>query len=290
MNKRDTLIKSLQLQDYRIGCRVAFAFVGVLLLYTFAQELSTDHETDEITEYIAPAMLRIPAGTLLMGAETSSFDHEKAERLVTIPEFELSRNELTWAEWTLCEDDDGCTSLIRPEYLEAIDADERPDHPVTNVNINSVNEYLNWISHKSSRAYRLPHRVEWEYAARAGNTTTYSWGDAIGVNNANCNGCGSEWDNKTTAPVGSFNENSFGLNDMHGNAWEWVADFSHDNCQGISANGSVRDDDCLSYRSQVILGGSWNSSPEELRARGGYTVNSSIAYDIVSFRLAASLP
>jgi hypothetical protein len=65
--------------------------------------------------------------------------------------------------------------------------------------------------------YRLLTEAEWEYAARAGATTAYSWGDEIGKGNANCGNCGSQWDRKQPAPVGLFKANAFGLHDMHGN-------------------------------------------------------------------------
>ena len=66
----------------------------------------------------------------------------------------------------------------------------------------------------AGRVYRLPSEAEWEYAARAGTQTSRYWGDGIGRNNANCDGCGSRWDNKQTAPVGSFKPNAFGLFEM----------------------------------------------------------------------------
>ena len=79
-----------------------------------------------------------------------------------------------------------------------------------------------WLSKITGRPYRLLSEAEWEYAARAGSTTKYPWGDEIGRGNADCDGCGSQWDGKPPAPVGSFAPNAFGLYDMAGNVWQWL--------------------------------------------------------------------
>jgi formylglycine-generating enzyme required for sulfatase activity len=87
---------------------------------------------------------------------------------------------------------------------------------------------VTWFSEMTGRPYRLLTEAEWEYAARAGSTTTYYWGDEIGKGNANCTGCGSEVARRTS-PVGSFKPNVFGLYDMVGNVYQWVQDCYHDN-------------------------------------------------------------
>jgi formylglycine-generating enzyme required for sulfatase activity len=115
----------------------------------------------------------------------------------------------------------------------------------------------------TGKVYRLLTEAEWEYAARAGKPTAYSWGDEIGKDNANCNGCGSEWDNRKTAPVGSFAPNAFGLYDMHGNVWEWVEDCYHDNYNGAPLDGTAWIAGDCKYR--VVRGGSWMVPPQVLR-------------------------
>ena len=124
-----------------------------------------------------------------------------------------------------------------------------------NVSWNDAKAYVAWLSEQTGSRYRLRSEAEWEYAARAGSTTDYHWGDDVGNNQANCAGCGSRWDDEQTAPVGSFDPNGWGLFDMHGNVWEWVEDCWHDNYVDAPANGTAwtRGGDCSR---RVYRGGS----------------------------------
>jgi formylglycine-generating enzyme required for sulfatase activity len=95
--------------------------------------------------------------------------------------------------------------------------------------------------------------------------TVYFWGDEIGKNNANCDACGSQWDNKQTAPVGSFGPNTFGIYDMSGNVWQWVEDCHHENYDAAPADGSawIVGGKC---RFRGLRGGSWLIIPRWLRS------------------------
>ena len=138
--------------------------------------------------------------------------------------------------------------------------------PVNYVSRDDAQDFIGWLNKKEdTQAYRLPSEAEWEYAARAGTTTRYSWGNAIGRNRANCDGCGSRWDNERPAPVGSFAPNGFGLYDMHGNVWEWVADCRHNSYKGAPTDDRVWQTGCGLMRA-VVRGGSWKTSPQGLRA------------------------
>jgi formylglycine-generating enzyme required for sulfatase activity len=98
------------------------------------------------------------------------------------------------------------------------------NRPVINVSWKDAVAYAEWLSEQTGKRYRLPSEAEWEYAAGAGTETKYWWGNEVGINRANCDGCGSQWDNKQTAPVGSFDANPLGLYDTAGKVFEWVQD------------------------------------------------------------------
>jgi formylglycine-generating enzyme required for sulfatase activity len=110
--------------------------------------------------------------------------------------------------------------------------------PVINVSWQDAVAFTEWLSAKSGRKFRLPSEAEWEFAARGGTTTPFPWGQELGSNRANCKGCGSRWDDRSTAPVGSFAPNGYGLHDVVGNVYEWCLDLQHDNYQGAPADGS----------------------------------------------------
>jgi formylglycine-generating enzyme required for sulfatase activity len=139
----------------------------------------------------------------------------------------------------------------------------------------------------TGKPYRLLAEAEWEYAARAGTTTAYSWGDEIGNGNANCKRCGSQWDDGGTSPVGSFKPNAFGLYDMAGNVWQWVQDCYHDNYVGAPTDGSAWTSGDCSQR--MGRGGSWFTGPEDLRsAYRGWTTTGDRSNNL-GFRIARTL-
>ena len=181
--------------------------------------------------------------------------------------FAVGVYEVTFGEWDACVSGGGCGGY-RPD-------DEgwgRGRRPVMNVNWEDAKAYVRWLSEKTGEDYRLLSEAEWEYVARAGTTTAYWWGNDVGRNRANCDGCGSRWDVRQTAPVGSFSANPFGLHDVHGNVWEWVEDCWEGDCGR-----------------RVLRGGSWVNIPGDLRSayRGGYTTGN--RNDVNGFRVARTL-
>ena len=158
--------------------------------------------------------------------------------------------------------------------------------PVIFVNWDDARSYVAWLSKITGKPYRLLSEAEYEYATRAGTTTAYPWGGEIGKNSANCDGCGSQWDQQT-APVGSFAANGFGLYDMLGNVWEWTKDCYHDSYNGAPADGLAWTSGNCSYR--VLRSGSWNADPGYLRSAGRFGNTPEYRGSNLGFRVARTL-
>ena len=166
----------------------------------------------------------------------------------------------------------------------------RGSHPVINVSWEDAQAYIDWLSKTTGRSYRLPSEAEWEYAARAGTTTAYSWGDDFEhYNQANCYGCNREWLMSTT-PVGSFEANKFGLYDMAGNVSEWTQDCLNMDYHGAPSDGSAWESgDC---QRRITRGGGWDTIPLFLRPanRGGRVkFAAKKRFDFLGFRVAMDL-
>ncbi|MEY4680681.1 MAG: hypothetical protein RLZZ276_2330, partial [Pseudomonadota bacterium] len=184
-----------------------------------------------------------------------------------------------FAEWDACVAQGGCSH--RPDDRGW----GRGRQPVMNVNWDDAQQYVAWLSRKTGKAYRLLSEAEWEYAAQAGIGREAKV--TPGAGEANCDGCGSRWDGKQTAPVGSFAANAFGLHDMLGNVWEWTADCWNDSHAGAPADGSARQGGDCSRR--VLRGGSWNYGPELTRSADRGWGTSGLRSGYVGFRVARTL-
>ena len=168
----------------------------------------------------------------------------------------------------------------------------RGRRPVIGVYWHDAKAYAAWLSEQTGKRYRLPSEAEWEYAARAGTETAYSWGDEINCRQARygrcpAGECSDSYDG--TVPVGIFEPNAFGLYDMHGNVREWLEDCWHDNYEGAPTDGSAWTSGGVSDWS-VVRGGGWADSPQHLRAAARYMYTGrSGTIDIDGFRLVQDL-
>jgi len=262
-------------------------------------------------------MIAIPAGKFDMGSlqtEAVHFDNEGPRHQVRITAFAIGKHNVTTAEFLSFLKDTGyqpapCNPILREGWRSPGHGlayppgmTDPPLWPAICLDWGDARAYIDWLNRKvrglpstagaREGPYRLPSEAEWEYAARAGTTTARWWGDEIGINNANCNGCGSDWDRKLLAPVGTFGPNPFGLYDVLGNAWQWVEDCWHDNYVGAPVDGTAwTTADCNQH---VLRGGSWINVPIYVRSAArtkanpsGRDFDSSI---YAGFRVARSLP
>ncbi|HID48162.1 MAG TPA: formylglycine-generating enzyme family protein [Chromatiales bacterium] len=163
----------------------------------------------------------------------------------------------------------------------------RGRRPVINVSWKDAVAFTRWLSGKTRHTYRLPTDSEWEYAARAGTTSRFWWGDEPGAARANCEGCGSLWDGEQTARVGKFPPNPFGLHDTAGNVFEWVADCFHDSFASAPADGSAHDQPGCGKR--VIRGGAWSFPVREVRSANRWRDFPSRRSDDTGFRVVREL-
>ena len=233
-----------------------------------------------------PAMVIIKPGQFRMGcvSDESCEDDEFPVHDVNIAyRFALSEHEITFADWDACVADGGCNGDSPDD-----EGWGRGDRPVINVSWNDARSYVSWLSRSTGATYRLPSEAEWEYAARAGSETSYSWGDNIGQNRANCAeaSCRDPFD--TTAPVGSFAANAWGLHDMHGNVYEWTHDcWGGSSYQGAPSDGSAWVDGNCGLR--MLRSGAWTSRPESLRAANRVRESIETRRDVLGFRVAREL-
>jgi formylglycine-generating enzyme required for sulfatase activity len=232
-----------------------------------------------------PEMIVVPAGEFMMGSTANEKgrheDESPRHRVMFAKPFAVSKFEVTFEQWDVCATQRRCAKV-------SDNGKGRGTQPIINVTWHDAQQYVAWFSKMTGKPYRLLSEAEWEYAARSGTDTAYSWGDEIGKGNANCNGCGSRWDGP--APVGSFAANKFGLYDMHGNVGEWVADCWHDNyLDNPPSDGSAWTTECLDISRRVARGGSWNVTPRYLRAAQRGRPDTTYRFLNLGFRVGRTL-
>jgi formylglycine-generating enzyme required for sulfatase activity len=232
-------------------------------------------------EKYCPEMVVVPAGEFMMGSpddEKLRYDDEGPRHAVKVGQrFAVSKFEVTFEQWDSCVAHGDCDRLGDKVFGGG-------RHPVINVSWDDAMRYVGWLSKLTGQNYRLLSEAEWEYAARAGTTTPYSFdGDETALGDY-------AWydknSNNRTHPVGEKTANAFGLFDMHGNVWEWVED-CYESYKRTPVDGSAWTKGDCGFR--VVRGGSWRNDPRILRSahRGGF--NTDYRYVHLGFRVARTL-
>jgi formylglycine-generating enzyme required for sulfatase activity len=268
-----------------------------------------------------PEMIALPAGEFMMGSSASEFGHQDIEgppRHVAIARrFALGKFKVTVDQFARFVAETGMTVSNTCRVMVEVDRDKplwgteeasfrhpgfdtAGSHPVVCVSWYEAQAYATWLQRRTGRPYRLLTESEWEYAARAGTQTRYSFGDdetqlcayarfadlgsRFGWHDA-CRGASPAYG---TVPVGSLKPNSWGLFDMHGNAWEWVQDCWTPNAADIPVDGSAftRRNGC---EEAVIRGGSFASPSRKVRSATRGPSPTSVHNYNNGFRVALSL-
>lgn len=257
-----------------------------------------------------PSLVVLPAGRFMMGSPATEFGRNSAEDTPHNVEIEnafaIMPHEVTRGAFRIylqetgtpvpqgcavhAEDRAGYWATDRDANFEAPGFEQSDDHPVVCVSLEDAKAYADWLSAKTGETYRLPNSEEWEYAARAGTQTAYFWGAGAGDACSHANGGDVALTDATvpdwivnictdgsafTTPVGSFTPNGADLYDMSGNVWEWVSD-----CE------AEHEGRCRGYG---LRGGSWASSPDQLRSAKRHSAPGTARYNTVGFRLIREL-
>lgn len=248
--------------------------------------------TENLGGGVSLEMVEIPGGSFLMGSpasEAGRSNDEGPQHSVSVKSFYLGKFEVTQAQWRAVAK----LPIINRRYSLGSDPSKFKGDalPIERVSWEDAMEFCARLSRATGREYRLATEAEWEYAARAGTTTPFVFGDTITPEFANYNGeqsyAGAPKGLKRgrTMPVGSLSvANGFGLFDMHGNVWEWVLDSCHNNYDGAPSDGTAWDDGrsamCRMYR-----GGSWDVGGEHCRSADRNRRTPTNLFDNLGFRV-----
>jgi formylglycine-generating enzyme required for sulfatase activity len=263
-----------------------------------------------------PEMVVVSMGEFIMGSPESESGRGPSERpahrvrigkAIAIGKYEVQVKEYEAfiASTGGVSDGGGCNvwtayghRFERDRSYKSPSFSQGPSNPVVCVSWQAATTYANWLTTRARKKYRLPSEAEWEYAARAGSTTRYYFGDNEGDLCLYGNGADRTsaflWGNHLcsdgvgvqTAEVGKFRPNAFGLYDTIGNASEWVQDCWNDSYDNAPLDGSPRmNGDCSN---RVIRGGAWDNGPNDLRSanRSSYNMQPK---DTIGFRVLREL-
>jgi formylglycine-generating enzyme required for sulfatase activity len=276
--------------------------VGGLLVRSGAEATAVSDEGKVIVNSIGMKLAPIPAGKFQMGSPATEAERDLEEvphEVVISRPFYLGVYEVTQAQYEK-------VTGKNPSFFKR-NSGGGPDHPVEQVRWGEAVQFCQRVSglageKEAGRVYRLPTEAEWEYACRAGTTTAFHVGDALGATQANFNGnfpyggATSGMNRRRTAKVGSNSPNAWGLYDMHGNVAEWCSDWYDPDfykqspkedpkgpSKGVVSTGFGSD--CF----LVVRGGCWLDEARGCRSAYRFRLMPSDPYRWVGFRVACDV-
>ncbi|MCW3838291.1 formylglycine-generating enzyme family protein [Sphingomonas canadensis] len=229
-----------------------------------------------------PKMIAVPGGTFTMGAPPDADAQQgKPQHQVSIRPFRLGETEVTFDQYD-------AFARATGRALPQDDGLGRGGRPVINIDLADMLAYTGWLNRSSGQTgFRLPSEAEWEYAARAGTTTGFYWGDEPDPNRANTRANTGADSFEFTAPVKSFPANPWGFFDMAGNVWEMTADCRYPDYAGAPADGSARTGpDCFSH---IARGGDYSSSRRGQRPTARVAAGEKFRSTSLGFRVAQDM-
>jgi len=224
-----------------------------------------------------PVMIGLNPGAFTMGSNTSDPAEKPPHHVNVGHAFAIGKYEVTVEQWNACADANACPRI-------ATNPPEAKTAPARDISWDDAQQYVTWLTKTTGKTYRLPTEAEWEYAARGGTSTAFWWGDRMAKGNANCKDCGDPWSDAAPASVGSFAPNPFGLHDMNGSVWEWVADCWHSSYKNAPTDGRAWDEPACTAR--VIRGGSWREGASYMVSSTRFKYSTSVRQSQNGFRVA----
>lgn len=247
-----------------------------------------EYFVEDLNNCVELEMISIPGGSFTMGTskdESGTVEDERPQHLVTLKPFFLGKYPITQAQWR------EVANFPKIKYeLESDPSYFTGDNlPVECVSWYEAQEFCARLSQKTGRVYRLPSEAEWEYACRANTTSPFYCGAIITRDVANYHEeKQTHFRVNQTSEVGIFSANSFGLYDMHGNVWEWCADYQHEDYHDAPSDGSVWEiDGNPEYR--MLRGGAWDYDFSYCRSASRYYENPSTRNESFGFRVVCCL-
>jgi formylglycine-generating enzyme required for sulfatase activity len=234
-----------------------------------------------------PEMVVIPGGRFLMGAnaeELGSTPDERPQHEVNLQRFGVGRLPVTLDEWSACLNAKGCS------FQSAAAETGRGRQFIGNILWEEAREYVQWLSRKTGRPYRLLSEAEREYVTRAGTTTAFWWGDSLRQLESASDGPRAEISSSRRTTVGFVPPvvNPWGLLEVHGPVYDWVEDCWHENYEGAPTDGSAWEtDDCNGH---VLRGGAFSRSPQTRRSAARLWSGAPNRFLYMSVRVARTFP
>lgn len=227
-----------------------------------------------------PEMVVLGGGLFMMGSPEDEAERGADEgplREVSIAPFAIGRTEVTFAQWDACLADGGCNGYSPPDHGWG-----RGNRPVTDVSWQDVQAYVDWLNSRAGEGqrYRLASEAEWEYAARAGASDAYAFGERVSDAQAT-------FGQQRTTPVAQHQPNAFALHDMHGNVGEWVEDCYAPTYAEAPIDGrAVQAAECAQ---RVFRGGGFDDEATRLRAAARRAAEPVQRSQNIGFRVAREL-